>query len=73
MRLLTTRRIVAALMDRYDIETKYGLAKLLSVSHKTARNWVDEGRTMDDNQAKKAAELGVTVLSEQEWLDLIGG
>tara|TARA_Y100000052_G_C2908875_1_gene61254 strand:- start:254 stop:670 length:417 start_codon:yes stop_codon:yes gene_type:complete len=57
MRLLTTRRIVAALMDRYDIETKYGLAKLLSVSHKTARNWVDEGRTMDDNQAKKAAEL----------------
>lgn len=57
MRAYTTRRIVAALMNRYDIDTKYGLAKLMGVSHKTVRNWVDEGRTMDETHAEKAAQL----------------
>jgi len=57
MHIYTTRRIVAALMHRFDIETKYGLAKLIGVSHKTVRSWVDEGRTMDESNAQKAAEL----------------
>ncbi len=57
MRRYTTRRLVAALMEEFDIESKYGVAKILGVSHKTVRNWVDDGKTMNEQQAKKAASL----------------
>jgi plasmid maintenance system antidote protein VapI len=57
MRIYTTRRLVAALMEKYDIESKYALAKLMGASQKAVRNWIDEGRTMDETHAAKAAEL----------------
>lgn len=57
MRIYTTRRLCAALMEKYDIDSKYGLAKLLDVNKKSVSNWVNEGRSMNEVQAKKAADL----------------
>jgi len=57
MRIYTTRRLVAALMEKYDIESKYAVAQLMGASQKAVRNWIDHGRTMDDQHAEKAAEL----------------
>lgn len=57
MRIYTTRRLVAALMEKYDIESKYAVAQLMGASQKAVRNWIDEGRTMDDQHAEKAAQL----------------
>lgn len=57
MRLYTTRRLVAALMSKYDLESKYALAKLMGVTQKAVSNWVNDGRSMNEIQAKKAADL----------------
>lgn len=53
----TTRRLIAALMNKYDIETKYALAKLIGASQRSAANWVDHGTTFDDKTAYKVAQL----------------
>ena len=57
MRIFTTRRVCAALMEKYDIDTKYGLAKLMDVNKNSVSNWLDHGRSMNERQAKKAADL----------------
>lgn len=55
--IYNTRRLIAALMDQYNIESKYGISKLMSVSQRTVANWVDRGTTFDDESAQKAADL----------------
>lgn len=55
--IYTTRRLIAAIMERYDIDTKYGLAKIMGVSCQSAANWVDHDTVFNDKSALKAADL----------------
>tara|TARA_B110000008_G_scaffold211558_1_gene210461 strand:+ start:483 stop:836 length:354 start_codon:yes stop_codon:yes gene_type:complete len=55
--IYNTRKLIAALMNKYEIESKYGIAKLMNVSQRTAANWIDRGTTFDNASAKKAADL----------------
>ena len=55
--IYNTRKLIAALMNQYNIESKYGVSKLMGVSQRTVANWIDRGTTFDNESAKKAASL----------------
>lgn len=53
----TSKTLVLDLMDKYQISSMYGIAKLMGKSQQTVANWVKKGSTLDNESARIAADL----------------
>lgn len=53
----TSKTLVSNLMEKHQIYSMYGIAKLMGKNPQTVANWLNKGITLDNDSARVAAQL----------------